>query len=48
MVGSYIPGVVKGTHFVGVKRNGVSFLVTVIGGIGSHVSCEQRDQDRHN
>lgn len=43
------PGVVKGTDFVGVKRNGVSFLVTVIGAIGSDEDCSmERDQNREN
>lgn len=43
------PGVVKGTDFVGVKRNGVSVLVTMIGGIGSNVGGSlQRDQNREN
>jgi len=43
------PGVVKGTDFVGVKRNVVSFLVTVIGAIGSDEDCSlKRDQNREN
>lgn len=42
------PGVVKGTNFVGVKRDGVSILVTVIGGIGSNVGSLKRDQNREN
>lgn len=40
-----VPGVVKGTDFIGVKRNGIAVAVTVIGGIGSDVSSsEKRDQ----
>jgi len=40
-----IPGVVKWTDFIGVKRNGIAVAVTMIRGIGSDVSSsEKRDQ----
>ena len=38
----------KGTDFVGVERNRVTIAVTVIGGIGSDVGCEERDQNRES
>lgn len=40
----FIPGVVKRTDLVGVERNKVTFLVTVIGGIGSNEGWVEREE----
>jgi len=35
---------VKGADLVGVERNGVAILVTVVGGIGSDISGAGEDE----
>lgn len=41
-----LPGIVKRANLVGIERNSVSFLVTMIGAIRSHVGREAGDYEK--